>query len=169
MADAAALVAAFETHGPALLRYARYRTPTEEDAEDVVQETWLRAWKAHETLWGSGRALSNWLYRTEHNVLIDQQRRTRLVTWELLTDDYEDGQNVEEVVEARMDVAAVRDAVGELTEAERTALVYRALYGISTAETAREMGVSEEAVKQDLLRARRKMRKVLDAPAGRDD
>ncbi len=168
MVDAVALVAAVETHGLALLRYARYRTPTEEDAEDAVQETWMRAWRTRETLRGTGRELSSWLYRTTHNVVIDKARSraaipcTSLGEWMIAHGDaLTHVGDLEEAVEHKLDLEAVRDAVKGLTDVERTALVCRVLCGLSTEETAREMGVGEEAVRSSLFRARQKVRKIV--------
>lgn len=65
-------------HGPALLAYAVRLTGGDRHlAEDVVQETWLRAWKNADRLTEDLGSIRAWLRRIAHNVAVDQHRSRR--------------------------------------------------------------------------------------------
>ena len=65
-------------HGPALLAYATRLTGGDRHmAEDVVQETWLRAWRHVDRLTEDRGSVRGWLMRVAHNIAIDQHRGRR--------------------------------------------------------------------------------------------
>ncbi len=145
-----------------------------QEAEDVLQETFLNAYKALPEFQGRS-SLSTWLYRIASNASLMRLRKKRpdtvymdepltldsgdnvprqLVDWSNLPED--------ELLsgEARhiMDVA-----VSELPEPLRIVFVLRDLEGLSTAETGEILGLSEGAVKTRLHRARLKLREALSS------
>lgn len=61
-------------HGAALLAYVTRLTGDRYLAEDIVQETWLRAWRHADRLTADKGSVRGWLMRTAHNVTIDQHR-----------------------------------------------------------------------------------------------
>ncbi len=66
------------THRKPLLEYARRLTGDPHRAEDVVQETLLRAWLHAATLWvDQPSAIRAWLYRVTRNIAVDDARATR--------------------------------------------------------------------------------------------
>ncbi|WP_026422040.1 sigma-70 family RNA polymerase sigma factor [Actinokineospora inagensis] len=71
MAEFDTLVA---THRAALLSYARRVTGDPHRAEDVVQETWIRAWRHREKLTEDRGSVRSWLMRVAHNIAVDQHR-----------------------------------------------------------------------------------------------
>lgn len=145
-----------------------------QEAEDVLQETFLNAYKALPEFQGRS-SLSTWLYRIASNASLMRLRKKQpdtvsvdepltldagesvprqLVDWSNLPED--------ELLsgEARhmMDVA-----VSELPEPLRIVFVLRDLEGLSTAETGEILGLSEGAVKTRLHRARLKLREELSS------
>lgn len=132
------------THGPALLAYATRLTGGDRHAaEDVVQETWLRAWRNVDRLTEDRGSVRGWLMRVAHNVAIDQHRgrRARPTEVELPELDVPGAPVIpapSDEVETRVVVGAVlgtlpavhRDTLVEVYFADRTALSAASVLGV---------------------------------------
>ena len=66
-----------ETHRTALLAYAQRITGDRYRAEDVVQETWIKAWRHRDRLTENHGSVRGWLMRVTHNIAVDQYRGRR--------------------------------------------------------------------------------------------
>jgi RNA polymerase sigma-70 factor (ECF subfamily) len=147
----------------------------DQEAEDVLQETFLSAFQAIDRFEGRSQ-LSTWLYRIAYNAgLMRLRKRDRMTTFSL---DQPLGKTDEEpAVETRflVDWSAVPDdqlltaearqemdrAIAELPESLRSAFVLRDIQGLSGAETAEVLGITVQAVKSRLHRARLRLRDTL--------
>jgi RNA polymerase sigma-70 factor (ECF subfamily) len=156
------LTALYEQHGDALLSFVQRYVPDRSSAEDVVQETLLRAWRhidRVDTLAGNPRA---YLFTVARNILTDQWRAERSRP-RLVGDDTtvaavpSDGD-----VEAAVERWTVAEALQRLTPEHRA--VVQALYfdGHSVAETARQLGVPAGTVKSRSYYAVRALRSALE-------
>src|SRR5262245_12791196 len=130
-------------------------------AEDAVQETFLRAWRALDRF-DEKAQLSTWLYRIAINTAIDVRReRTRHQAMGNPLPEDLDGQVAVTSAEPgphrhavyRDALTRARRAIDELPEAERTAILLRHFEGCSIAEIARVLGGRESAAKQAVFRA----------------
>ncbi len=143
-------------------------------AEDVLQETFLSAFKAIPRFEGKAQ-LSTWLYRIAHNAALMRLRKRQVETVSL-DEPVENEEGVpeprefadwsENPEEALLDTELRRvmdAAVQSLSETLRSVFVLRDVNGLSTAKTAEVLGLSEEAVKSRLLRARLALRERLAA------
>src|SRR5688500_18623138 len=137
----------------------------EEDARDVVQETYLRAYKGIGKFRGDAQ-FSTWLYRITANCAATQLgKRKRHRHDELL----EDGAYVDASPErdplARAEASNLRErlnvALEELPPRLRAVVVLRDVYDLPHEAIAEELGISESAAKVRLHRARRKLRERL--------
>jgi RNA polymerase sigma-70 factor (ECF subfamily) len=170
--DRTACAECIELHSPAVYRLARRLTRDEAEAEDVVQETFLNAFKGIDRFDGRS-ALSTWLYRIAHNAALMRLRKARpdtvSVDDESLSDD---GGLVPRQLfdwcclpEADFDTeearAELERAIRELPEKLRAVFTLRELEGLSTEETAAALELSLEAVKTRLHRARLWLRERL--------
>lgn len=162
-------VALFEemvaNHLDALYRTAVRLTGRPQDAEDLVQETYLRAWRSLHT-YRPGTNPKAWLFRILHNARIDQYRAS---TRTVQTVDEMEGQDpafvVHEtpeslVLEGVMD-AEIRQALTRLPEAFRACLILADLEGFSYQEIADILAIPRGTVMSRLFRGRRAMRKAL--------
>ena len=140
-------------------------TGNEEDASDVVQEAYLRAYKSLKRFRGDAQ-FSTWLYRIVANcasTLLTKRTKNR---HEVLDDD---AQLVETRPDydpdANLDASAererVKDALRELPDGLRQVVVLRDVYDLPHEAIAKELGISEAAAKVRLHRARRKLRERL--------
>ncbi len=132
-------------------------------AADVAQEAFLRAWRALPRFRGEA-AFSTWLHRITVNTAWTLRRRDRRHPTQPLEGDFEDTgpqpERAGELAEAR---AGLLRVIGTLNPGQRAVLVLRDIYGWSGAEVARELGITETAVKVRLHRARAKLRSRLEA------
>jgi RNA polymerase sigma-70 factor (ECF subfamily) len=173
--DAGAFEALVRRTSPRLLATLRGMLRSEEDARDALQETWLAAHRALGGFEGHAR-LSTWLHRIAVNAALmklrSRRRRPEASIEELLPQFEADGHRVVELaapevcVEDELDDAsrraAVRRCIDALPEAYRTVLVLRDLEELGTDETARALGISADAAKMRLHRARQALRTLLE-------
>jgi len=169
----AALSELMARHGRGLRTFATRYLGHAADAEDVVQEVFVTAWKqAARFDPGRGRA-STWLYRITANRCIDQRRRRALRNFFGLDDIGEEPAapeaNAETATAARQELAIVSDGLSRLPERQRMALLLRAVAELDIGGIADVMGTSTGSVEQLLVRGRRTLRDLLaDAAPGRE-
>lgn len=131
-----------------------------EDADDVVQETFLRVWRnAHS--WEPGRVqLTTWLHRIAHNLCVDTMRRRRPTTE--FDETHADGAaSLEQDAMAAELGDSVAAALATLQERQKTALLLCHYQGLSNRQAAEILDVSVEALESLLARGRRRMRQLL--------
>lgn len=156
------LTALYEQHGGALFAFVQRYLPDRESAEDVVQETLLRAWRHIDRLDAASGNPRAYLCAIARNVLTDrwraERRRPQLVSDAATVAAVPSGSDVEAAVE-RWTVA---EALQRLTPDHRA--VVEALYveGCSVAETARRLGVPAGTVKSRSYYAVRALRSALE-------
>jgi RNA polymerase sigma-70 factor, ECF subfamily len=139
---------------------ARRLTGNEEDARDVVQETYLRAFKGLKRFRGDAQ-FSTWLYRITANCantyLSKRNRHRHEELPEVLIDA-----SSEVDPEARADAVELRgrldDALAHLSPKLRAVVLLRDVYDLPHESIAAELGISESAAKVRLHRARRELR-----------
>lgn len=169
--DKAACAQCVELHSPGVFRLALRLLGDEAEAEDVLQETFLSAFKAIGSFeWRAG--LQTWLYRIAYNAAMMRLRRRGPLTVavELPSEDGAEAVPQElfdwcclpeqdfESAEARRELDR---AIGELPEKLKAVFVMRELEGLSTEQAAETLGISPENVKTRLHRARLWLRERL--------
>lgn len=140
----------------------RYTGGNAADAEDLVQEAYLRAYRGIGSFRGDSR-FSTWLYRIAVNVCLSwvSSRTPRTVA---LSDGLEleaPGPTPSKGLENRQAVAAVRHAVAKLPERQRMTLILRIYDELSHREIAEIMGGSVGTAKANLFFALKNLRKLL--------
>ena len=141
---------------------ARRLTGNEEDASDVVQESYLRAYRGLKRFRGDAQ-FSTWLYRITANCAATHMgRRSRRRTDVLPDDAVLVDTNAERDPSARADATLLRDrlelALEDLPPKLRAVVLLRDVYDLPHEAIAAELGISESAAKVRLHRARRKLR-----------
>lgn len=127
-------------------------------AEDVVQETMIKAWRSMGQFRGDA-SMRTWVLRIAHNTAVDalRRRRERAVPPEDLQRDG-DATTMDDPARryaGREDVGVLRDALASLDELSRTIVVLREIEGLTYQEIAGTLEVPVATVKTRLLRARR--------------
>src|SRR5947209_1358994 len=138
-----------------LLAYCRRLQPTTGSAEDVLQQTFLQAWKA---LYAGTevRELRPWLYRIAHNVSLNSLRVVTAVPSEM--PETAAAEDVDNLVEQRLRIRAAFAELAALPALQRQAFVSSMLDGASHDEVAASLGISSGAVRGLIYRARSAMR-----------
>lgn len=145
-------------HSGELYRYAYWLCGQEALAQDLVQETFLRAWRALDSL-REDIAAKAWLatiLRREHARLFERKPMPTTDISELDLGDAAPGP------EHLGEDAVLRSAIAKLDAKYREPLVLQVLGGFSLAEIAAQLGISESAVMTQVFRARQKLRALLD-------
>ena len=140
-------------------------TGNEEDARDVVQEAYLRAYKGLKRFRGDAQ-FSTWMYRITANCASTAMTRGKKHRHEELDDeaplaDVRPEHDPEAVGDAELLRERLNDALEELPPRLRAVVVLRDMYDLPHQAIADELGISEAAAKVRLHRARRRLRERL--------
>ncbi len=165
--DRAAQAALVRRHMPAIHALAFRMLGDRAEAEDVTQETFLRAWKVLPD-WEPRARLSTWLHRVALNLCFDRLRQGRLITLAEPPERPDPALDPAAAADQAQRVARIERAVAELPERQKAALALCALEGHTNIEAAEILQVSVEALESLLARARRRLRARL-MPGAEDD
>jgi RNA polymerase sigma-70 factor, ECF subfamily len=165
-----------ERHSHAVFRLAYRMTGNEEDAEDLVQETFLRAYKQLHKFDGRA-AFGTWLYRICANCSLDliRAKKSRREQQPLETPERSShwlervaapAPSPERLTHSKQITGLLEPALKRLTEMERTAFVLRHYEGCDIEEIARTLGVHANAAKHSVFRAVQKLRRALQPAWG---
>ncbi|MBV8297202.1 MAG: sigma-70 family RNA polymerase sigma factor [Acidimicrobiia bacterium] len=140
-------------------------TGNEEDARDVVQEAYLRAYKGLKRFRGEAQ-FSTWMYRITANCASTAMAKGRKHRHEELEDeaplaDARPDHDPEAAGDAELLRSRLNDALAELPPRLRAVVVLRDMYDLPHQAIADELGISEAAAKVRLHRARRRLRERL--------
>jgi RNA polymerase sigma-70 factor (ECF subfamily) len=143
--DAALLRALHDEHAAPLWRYVVYLTGDRALADDIVQETLMRAWRKPAVLDQRESSARAWLFTVARNLVIDGKRSARSVH-EIGTDTLPEPVGADET-DALLDGWLVADALASLSIEHRAVIVHAYYGGRSVAEISRELDIPEGTVK----------------------
>jgi RNA polymerase sigma-70 factor (ECF subfamily) len=164
--DADAFRALVERHSRPLFRLAFRMTGNQQDAEDAVQESFLRAWRQLGRF-DERASFGTWLYRIAPNCSLDvmrsRKRRSNLSEVEDPVLALPSGDPTPERVAMSGEVRErVAEAMDELSASERTAFVLRHFEGLRMEDVGRVLGCQPGAAKHSVFRAVQKLRRALE-------
>lgn len=155
------LRALVDDHAESVFRVALSLVKDRALAEDVVQETLIKAWTHLDTHRGEGSERS-WILSIAHNTAVSTLRRLREESID--PSDLPDGialtHDVEQSVEQRQRLEELWAAVGRLDELSRAILILRDVEALSYQAISESLGIPIPTVKTRLLRARRELQRV---------
>jgi len=154
-------------NGPFVLSYITGLLKDRYLAEDVVQETMLRAWRHCAQFSEDKGSVRGWLMRVAHNIAMDKVRMRRSRPVEV-AEDAGYGARVEDHADAVIAALEVRHALGRLSPGQRDVLEQVYLNGYTARETAALLGIPEGTVFSRSYYALRNLRRELaeDLPDG---
>ncbi|WP_460356612.1 sigma-70 family RNA polymerase sigma factor [Mycobacterium sp. ZZG] len=159
MDDPATMRALYDEHAAALWSYALRLTGDRARAEDIVQETLLRAWRHPEVTADADRSARAWLFTVARNMIIDEHRSARSRHETGMPDvEYVADRASPDESDTTLNRMLLRTALGSLSD-EHRAVVRRAYYqGWTTGQIAADLRIPEGTVKSRLHYAVRALR-----------
>lgn len=161
--DSTAVAALFDCHERTVTRFVCRRVPSEMDAEDIVQATFMHVLKGYSRFDGRS-TVSTWLLGIAANVIKHHRRsRLRRQRFERHLACQLDGPEtrIAERVEAKQSLALAYDALQKLDDEKRQAFVMCELQGLSAREAARTLGATETTVWKRVSDTRKILRRAL--------
>jgi RNA polymerase sigma-70 factor (ECF subfamily) len=165
------LVRLYEAHRAEILRYLRARTGDAAEAEDVVQELWLKLQSAGSGPVANGRA---YLFRMAHNLVLDRlrerhRRRVRDSSWSIERsagatvdgDLVDPGGSVEDGLLTSEELSRLTAAIEQLPVGARRAFCLHKFDGLSHGEVAAQLGISRSGVEKHIAVAMKHLRQAL--------
>ncbi|PPQ33472.1 sigma-70 family RNA polymerase sigma factor [Rhodopila globiformis] len=160
--DRVAFSSLVERYRGPLIRLAYGIVRNRSEAEDIVQETFIRIWtRAGDWDAARGTRFAAWVSRIATNLAIDQQRRQQTDSLDDAADAVAPGPDTEAHSMASEIQHRIERALGALPERQRTAFALCQFADLSNAEAAASMGVGIGTLEQLLVRARRRLRAEL--------
>ncbi|WFP61426.1 RNA polymerase sigma factor [Mesorhizobium sp. WSM4904] len=175
--EAGAFRAIIKTHNQRLYRIARGVVRNDAEAEDIVQEAYMRAFAGLDTFRGDA-SLSTWLSRIvinealgrlrkrKHVVVMPENPEAQIIRFPLNQGGLNPSDDPERTMAQRQILGLVERATDSLPDVYRSVFVARVIEGLSIEETAEVLGIRPETVKTRLHRARSLVRKALDDEIG---
>jgi RNA polymerase sigma-70 factor (ECF subfamily) len=166
--DTAVFEVLMRRHNPLVYRTVRSILRDEAETEDAMQQAWLRCY-AHLGAFAGQAAFSTWLVRIALTEALGRTRDgSRFAVVAEVPEDEEPfmsrpEESPEERAAAHEAVALVEQAIDSLPAHHRTVFVLRDVQGLSTAEVAESLGITEESVRIRLYRAHATVREALFA------
>ena len=166
--DEALVRALYSEHAGPLLRYALHLTSGDRQrAEDIVQETLVRAWRHPEVVGGGQLAIRGWLFTVTRRVAIDMWR-ARARSEEIIDDEQTDRPDPGELIEQAVTALDVRAALAQLTPEHRQVIVEMYFHGRTAAEISDALGIPVGTVKSRTYYGIRQLRQILSAASGEE-
>ncbi len=156
--DREAFTRLLDRHLAGLQKFLIRMTGNGADADEVAQEAFLRIWTRADS-WQSDRVrFTTWLFRIARNLAIDRHRRRRETNDEDLEQIVDETPDTAHTIDAERRRKMMQNAIAQLPERQRTALVLCHFDGMSNPDAAAVLDVSVDALESLLSRARRSLK-----------
>ena len=165
--DADAFGRLYDMYVDRVYRHVYYRVGSTQDAEDLTQQVFLRAWQAIGRYKKTSSPFLAWLMRISHNLVIDFYRSRKdkaYLDFEIAASDAHS--SPVRVAEMEFDQQLVRRAILSLPPDQQQVILMSFIEGFSYAEIAPTLGKSEGAIRVIQHRALKKMRHILEEEKG---
>jgi RNA polymerase sigma-70 factor, ECF subfamily len=153
--DPTAFDALYQLYLTRVYRYLRAHTSSDDDAEDLTQQVFLRALDALPTYRSRGAPFGAWLFRIAHHAVVDAHRKQRaMVAWDELPEHLQpvSAANLESELLHQEALARLRHLIARLDPEKRELLSLRFAAQLSATEIATVVGKKPQAVKKQLTR-----------------
>ncbi len=161
--DAQAFALIYDQFVKPIYRFIYFRVDPQ-IAEDLTEETFLKAWQHLPSYKVTGAPFSAWLYKIAHNLVCDYYRKHQIVDEvdENMADPIQNRDPVFQV-NVRFNQIRIRKAILKLPESHQQVIVLKYINDLNNQEIATTIGKSEGTVRTIQFRALRQLRQILDA------
>ncbi len=154
----------YERHLGRVFRYFYYRTSQREDAEDLTEQVFLKAWQAMHGYEYRRLPFSAWIFRIAHNLIIDERRSRRECTGLEEAVEMEGClPSPEEVAIKQVEARELANAIRQLSPMEQSIVALRFVEGLDHRTVASIIGKSEVATRSIQARALARLAETLGA------
>lgn len=152
---------AYDRYANAIFRYCYFRIGNKEDAEELMQEVFVKSWKFLAD-GGTIETMQAFLYRVARNSIVDfTRKRKEVASLETLQErGFEPGHDHRKRLNNRLDSESALSALARLHTKDREILTMRYIDGLQPKEMAVIMGVSVNVVSVRIHRAKKRMLKI---------
>ena len=163
--DERAFTVLYEQYATPLYRYIYFRVARKEEAEDLLQTVFLKAYRSLPKFRDLGKSPLTFFYTVARNTVIDYQRKNK----EFFLEDFEevarrlpdDGPNTVDLIADRVDSARIQEALKKISPDQREVLILRFMNDLSAGEISQLIGKTEESVRQLQSRGLKALRNEL--------
>ena len=156
-----AFIALYDSLSSAIFRHCFFRLSSRERALEISQEAFMKVWEYFD----KGTDIKNpsaLVYRVANNLIVDEYRRKKMVSLDLLQEEgFDVGDGEQEKVMERMELDKVRIAVSKIPEKYRQVVTLRFVEGLSPKEIGVIVNRTENAVSVQLNRAIKMLQDIL--------
>lgn len=155
--DAQAFGELYVLHLDAIFRYILIRIGTIEDAEDLTEQTFLKAWEALPRYRQIGKPFISWLYRIAHNVVIDFHRKNSQLLklneglLQQRKEEYQTSESLE--IRENEELSILSEAIRKLSGEQQQVIILRFFEGMSHRQVAQVIGKNEGTCRMIQYRA----------------
>lgn len=161
--DTEAFGCLYDIYADRIYRHIYYRTSNEDDARDLTQEVFTKAWKKISKYKRTETPFLGWILTISHNQIIDYYRTKKDHTYlnnEIIIEDPRDGP--EKLVESEFNQAELRKAMLQLPKDQQQVLLMSFIEGFEYPEIASTLKKSEGNIRVMIHRGLKKMRQILE-------
>ncbi len=160
--DSEAFAQLYDAYLDRVYRYVYFHVSDDQTAEDITAQVFLKAWENLERYQFGNSPFLAWLYTIARNQVIDHYRtRKQSFPIEKIVALPSKDEAVDEQVQVRFDLQAMRDALQFLTEEQQQVLILKFIVGMETREISRQMGKAEGAIRALQMRALQTLSKYM--------
>ncbi len=164
--DADAFGELYSHHLDAIYRYVFFRIGEQQEAEDLTENVFLKAWEALPGYKDYGNPFSSWLYRIAHNIVVDHHRRIKPVLGSSEIDLLDSHQDINADTLGLILDAEQIDELGKaiilLTQEQQQVIILRFIEGLSHAEISAIIGKNEGTCRMIQHRGLAALQKLLN-------
>lgn len=153
----------YDIHADRIYRHIYYRTGNVEDARDLTQEVFIKAWRALPKYKKTRTPFLGWLFTISHNRIIDYYRTKKDYAYldnEIAMEDH--GMSPVKLVEAEITQQEVRKVILQLPADQQQVIIMSFIEGFEYSEIARALDKTEGNIRVILHRALKKMREIMN-------
>lgn len=143
-----------------IYRYCSFNTRKAEVAEDICQETFLKAWKSLPSFSQKGGSFQAYIFKIARNLIIDASRKKKELP--LVGIEIESNEHLEEKLEKQETAGKIKRALAKLKEDERQIIILRYFEDLSTREVAKAAGLKEGNLRVRLHRILKKLEGIIE-------
>lgn len=162
--DQEAFGALYDAYLDRVYRYLYFRTNHRDEAEDLTEQVFLKAWEAIPRFRWQGRPFVAWLYRLAHNLLVDHHRARRPMS--SINDEERPIDLISSAAATELrrslDADVLARALGELTVDQQQVITLKFIDGLENVDIAEMLGKREGAIRALQLRALLSLRRILE-------